>query len=90
MKNENATTITLTIAGADIRFIPTEAIYNKFVNEMTMDNKVAPAKNYLMRCVHPEDKEALEKLIHRPGAALQIAAKLNEDFAVDLDITVKK
>ncbi|EAX1768329.1 hypothetical protein AC220_25670, partial [Salmonella enterica] len=55
-----------------------------------MDNKVAPAKNYLMRCVHPEDKEALEKLIHRPGAALQIAAKLNEDFAVDLDITVKK
>ncbi|EIF7211932.1 hypothetical protein LFY41_004567, partial [Salmonella enterica] len=56
----------------------------------TMDNKVAPTKNYLMRCVHPEDKEKLEKLIHRPGAALQIAEKLNDDFAVDLDITVKK
>ncbi|EIE5007035.1 putative phage tail assembly chaperone [Salmonella enterica] len=89
MKDENTIT-TLVIAGTTIRFIPTEAIYNKFVNEMAMDNKVAPAKNYLMRCVHPEDKEALEKLIHRPGAALQIAAKLNEDFAVDLDITVKK
>ncbi|EBS4137546.1 hypothetical protein DPZ68_08170 [Salmonella enterica subsp. enterica serovar Oranienburg] len=90
MKDENTTTITLTVAGVDIRFTPTEAIYNKFVNEMAMDNKVSPAKNYLMRCVHPEDKESLEKLIHRPGAALQMAAKLNEDFAVDLDITVKK
>ncbi|EBZ2260475.1 putative phage tail assembly chaperone [Salmonella enterica subsp. enterica serovar Enteritidis] len=90
MKDENITTITLTVAGVDIRFTPTEAIYNKFVNEMSMDNKVAPAKNYLMRCVHPEDKEKLEKLIHRPSAALQLAAKLNEDFAVNLDITVKK
>ncbi|HAF4685250.1 TPA: hypothetical protein G8N23_002890 [Salmonella enterica] len=90
MSKENTTTLTLTVAGEDIRFTPTEAIYNKFVNEMAMDNKVAPTKNYLMRCVHPEDKEKLEKLIHRPGAALQIAAKLNEDFAVDLDITVKK
>lgn len=26
MKNENATTITLTIAGADIRFTPTEEV----------------------------------------------------------------
>ncbi|EBQ9779256.1 putative phage tail assembly chaperone [Salmonella enterica subsp. enterica serovar Madelia] len=89
-KENTTTTLTLTVAGEDIRFTPTEAIYNKFVNEMAMDNKVAPAKNYLMRCVHPEDKEKLEKLIHRPGAALQIAAKLNEEFAVDLDITVKK
>ncbi|EAM2006422.1 hypothetical protein EA132_25265, partial [Salmonella enterica subsp. enterica serovar Give] len=53
MQNEDNSTITLTIAGTDIRFIPTEAIYNKFVNEMTMDNKIAPAKNYLTRCVHP-------------------------------------
>ncbi|EAW1044080.1 hypothetical protein A9302_02290 [Salmonella enterica] len=90
MSKENTTTLTMTVAGEDIRFTPTEAIYNKFVNEVTMDNKVAPAKNYLMRCVHPEDKEKLEKLIHRPGAALQIAARLNDDFAVDLDITVKK
>ncbi|ECL8477512.1 hypothetical protein FTZ03_10810 [Salmonella enterica] len=90
MQNEDNSTITLTIAGTDIRFIPTEAIYNKFVNEMTMDNKVAPAKNYLTRCVHPEDRESLSKVIDRPGAALQIAAKLNENFAIDLDITVKK
>ncbi|EBC0798599.1 hypothetical protein H7M26_004856, partial [Salmonella enterica] len=41
MQNEDNSTITLTIAGTDIRFIPTEAIYNKFVNEMTMDNKIA-------------------------------------------------
>ncbi|EFQ4700823.1 hypothetical protein H0B71_004969, partial [Salmonella enterica] len=34
--------------------------------------------------------ESLSKVIDRPGAALQIAAKLNENFAVDLDITVKK
>ncbi|EMK0255618.1 putative phage tail assembly chaperone [Salmonella enterica] len=92
MKQENATqsVITLVIAGNAIRFTPSEAIYNKFVNEMTMDNKVAPAKNYLMRCVHPEDREALEKIIHKPGAPMQIVAKLNEDFAADLEVAVKK
>ncbi|HCM1918318.1 TPA: putative phage tail assembly chaperone [Salmonella enterica subsp. salamae serovar 28:r:e,n,z15] len=89
MQNEN-TTITLTVAGTDIRFTPTEAIYNKFVNEMTMDNKVAPAKNYLMRCVHPEDRDAMSKVLDKPGAAIQLAAKLNEEFVIDLDVTVKK
>lgn len=89
MQNEN-TTITLTVAGTDIRFTPTEAIYNKFVNEMTMDNKVAPAKNYLMRCVHPEDRDAMSKVLGQPGAAIQLAAKLNEEFVIDLDVTVKK
>ncbi|HAF8818395.1 TPA: hypothetical protein G5V04_003900 [Salmonella enterica] len=89
MKDEN-NTIILTVAGEDMRFTPNEAIYNKFVNEMAMDNKVTPAKNYLMRCVHPDDKAKLEKMIHRPGAAMQIAAKLNEVFVVDLDVTVKK
>ncbi|EHL2774373.1 hypothetical protein KCB90_005203, partial [Salmonella enterica subsp. enterica serovar Hvittingfoss] len=34
MNDENTSTITLTVAGVDIRFTPTEAIYNKFVNEM--------------------------------------------------------
>ncbi|HAT1683844.1 TPA: hypothetical protein I8Y21_004601 [Klebsiella oxytoca] len=91
MKQENTQDIiTLNIGGAELHFAPTEAIYNKFVNEMSMENKVAPAKNYLMRCVLAEDKPALEKLIHRPGAAMQIAAKLNEEFVVDLDVTVKK
>ncbi|EDR5175619.1 hypothetical protein CEH78_001507 [Salmonella enterica] len=91
MKDEkNTDVITLVVAGSAVRFTPTESIYNKFVNEMTMDNKISPAKNYLMRCVHPEDKEVLEKVINRPGAAMQIAAKLNEEFVVDLDVTVKK
>ncbi|EAV3542193.1 hypothetical protein E2U74_10285, partial [Salmonella enterica] len=43
--------IKLCVCGADIIFEPNQTAYNKFINEMAMDNKVAPAHNYLMRIV---------------------------------------
>ncbi|WGE29416.1 putative phage tail assembly chaperone [Edwardsiella tarda] len=87
--NEN-NTITLQVGGYTLRFTPTEALYNKLINEMSMDNKVAPAKNYLMRCIHDDDKPALKTLIDLPGVALGMVSALNEEFLPDLDITVKK
>ncbi|EBF7215313.1 hypothetical protein CVP45_24385, partial [Salmonella enterica] len=53
------------------------------------DNKVAPAHSYLMRIVVPECKEALEDILKRPGAALQLAGKINELYAPELEIEVK-
>ena len=56
---------------------------------MAMDNKVAPAHNYLVRIVSAESKEALEDILKRPGAALQLAGKVNELYAPELEIEVK-
>lgn len=82
--------IVLVIAGAPIKFEPNEVAYNKFINEMSMDNKVSPAHSYLMRVVVPEDKEALGDILRQPGAALQIVNEVNKEYAPQLEIFVKK
>ncbi|AMG71020.1 putative phage tail assembly chaperone [Morganella morganii] len=87
--SKQASVITLNIAGNDIRFEPNMIAYNGFINEMAMDNKVAPAHTYLNRIVAKEDKEALGELLELPGAALQIATTVNDQYAPKLDISVK-
>ncbi|MFU0445271.1 putative phage tail assembly chaperone [Pseudocitrobacter faecalis] len=81
--------IKLAVAGVDVVFEPNQTAYNKFINDMAMDNKVAPAHNYLNRIVTAETKEALAEILKRPGAALQLVAKVNEIYAPELEIEVK-
>lgn len=87
--SKQVSVITLTIAGKEIRFEPNMIAYNGFINEMAMDNKVAPAHTYLNRIVVKEDKEALGELLELPGATLQIATTVNDQYAPKLDISVK-
>lgn len=88
MSKEN-NVITLVVGGAELKFAPTTAGYNKYINELMPDNKVAPSHNYLRRVVTPECKEMLDALLEKPGVALQLAAKVNEQFVPELEIEVK-
>lgn len=81
--------ITLEVAGKELKFAPTMVAYNGFLNDMMPNDKVAPAHNYLKKIVCQESKEALDELLKRPGAALQLANAVNAEFAPELDITVK-
>ncbi|AHF77570.1 Phage protein [Sodalis praecaptivus] len=81
--------IELVVCGQNIIFEPNQTAYNKFINEMAMDNKVAPAHNYLTRIVAVESKEALNDILTRPGAAIQLAGKVNEIYAPELEIEIK-
>ena len=81
--------IKLAIAGVGLVFEPNVTAYNKFINYMSMDNKVAPAVSYLKRIVATESKAALEDFITRPGVPLQLVAKVNEIYAPELEIEVK-
>lgn len=81
--------IVFTVKGKDIAFEPNQVAYNKMINEMTMENKVAPSHNYLTRIVTPETKAALEEILKLPGAAIQLAGKVNEIYVPDLEIEVK-
>lgn len=82
-------TIDMTIAGKDVSFAPNVTAYNKYINEITMGNKVSPAHNFLTRIVTPETKEALQELLQQPGAALQITGKVLEEYTPELEIIVK-
>lgn len=81
--------ITLTIAGVDYVFSPDVQTYNKYINEMTLSNKIAPAHNFLSRTVAADNKEALLELLKLPGTALQIVSKLLDEYTPELEITVK-
>lgn len=82
--------ITLTINGTDITFEPTKLAYNSYINDITMNDKIAPATNFLRRTVLAEDKEKLNEILdNHVGAALQIIEKVVKQFAPDLEIEIK-
>lgn len=82
--------ITLTINGIDITFEPTKLAYNSYINDITMNDKIAPATNFLRRTVLPEDKEKLNEILdNHVGAALQIIEKIIKQYVPDLEIEIK-
>lgn len=78
--------IKLKIDGKPITFNVDAAAYDKYLNEMTPHNKIAPARNFLTRTVAAEDREALKALLEKPSAGLQVASKLVEEFTPDIEI----
>lgn len=82
-------TVILTVNGADLVFEPTTQAYNKYINELSMDDKVAPAHNYLNRIVAADSKDALARVLALTGAGLKLAAKVNEAFVPELEISIK-
>ncbi|WP_409311541.1 putative phage tail assembly chaperone [Pectobacterium sp. B1J-3] len=81
--------IVLAIAGKELTFEPNTVAYNGLINEMAMDNKIAPAVTYLRRIASAESKNDLDELLKLPGAALQIAEAVNTRYAPKLEIEVK-
>jgi arginine repressor len=84
-------TIILTIAGTEFSFNMSTNDYNSYLNEIMPDNKVAPAHNLVMRTIEPKQKDDFKAVLDTsPGAAMQIASLLNQEFAPSIEISVKK
>ncbi|AGB11030.1 TPA: putative phage tail assembly chaperone [Vibrio parahaemolyticus] len=83
--------IVLTVGATALSFAPTEVEYNDYMNELMPDNKVAPAHNFLFNTVVEDSKHDLREITSsNPGAAVQIAASVMEEYAPKLEIKVKK
>ncbi|CAI2036249.1 putative phage tail assembly chaperone [Serratia proteamaculans] len=81
--------IEIKVNGLDLVFEPNVTAFNKFINEMSTDNKVAPATNFLRRIVHPDSKVDLDKIIALPGGAVKLAGKVNDIYSPELEFEVK-
>jgi len=79
-------TIKLKIDGKTVTFNVDAAAYDKYLNELMPNNKIAPARNFLLRTVAVDDREALKTVLEKPAAGLQIASKLVEEFTPDIEI----
>lgn len=87
-------TIQFDVAGKPVSFdfTVTTAGYNKYLDNMTPSNKVAPSHNFVVSSVDGDEqrKELGALLNETPGLALQLAGELVEEFAPEVNITLKK
>lgn len=81
--------IEMKVNGLALVFEPNITAYNKLINELALDSKVAPSAQYLRRIIHQDCKEALETVLKTPGAGIKLMGKVNEIYAPDLEIEVK-
>lgn len=82
--------ISLTVNDKPLNFTVTLADYNKYINELTPINKVTPARNFLMRTVDADSKDALRDLVDLPGVGVQLAMTLLDEYMPEVSITVGK
>lgn len=88
---KNQQTMTVNICGEDISFCIGRDDYNKYINSITQNNKVAPSHNFLMQTVDAHSQETLLKILaDNPGAEVQLAGEILEAYTPDLGIVVKK
>lgn len=78
--------IKFTVNGKALTFHVNATVYDKYLNELAPTNKVAPARNFLLRTIASEDREALKTILELPGAGLRIAAEILEAYTPDLEI----
>lgn len=90
--NENTQELSSTICGSDFTFIITRNAYNKYIDAMNPNAKKGViSHNFLMQTVVEEGKKALLHILdNKPGADVQLAGALLEEYMPDLGIQVKK
>ncbi|ACR69440.1 hypothetical protein DBV23_15880 [Edwardsiella ictaluri] len=82
--------ITLQIGEQELTFAPTPQAYDTLQNDFMPNNKVAPLKNYLRRIVIKDHRQALDTLLQKPGMPAAIASAVNDEYAPNIEIIVKK
>ena len=82
-------TATIQTKKGDIVFNKDVSIYDMYINEMALDNKVAPAKEYLRRSVLEDSKELLEDYLAR-GYHQELAGQLTQAIKPDEEFILKK
>lgn len=88
---KNGEVLTVTVGATDIEFDIGRDDYNKYINSVTQNNKIAPSHNFLMATVNEKQKGALREFLEStPGGEIQVAGALLEAYTPDLAIVVKK
>lgn len=82
--------ITLALGDKEFTFTLDAKDVTKYFNAVTQNNKVAPSNNLLTTTVKQEQLATLRPLLANPVLTMQAAGALLEEYAPDVEITVKK
>ena len=89
MSATNKKRVTVKAGSNELKFEVGIAEFTAFQNEFMPNNKVAPSENFLMKCVHPEQRDALAELCDQ-GFAIDLAQIVAGEFRPEISISVKK
>lgn len=81
--------VVLDINGVDFRFNLDTAARDAMYNEITLNNKVTPIKDYLLTIVDPAQRNDLLEIINVGGLAPQIFEHVDKALTPKINITVK-
>ena len=91
MSDKNKQEFTLELDGKDVDFTVTREHFNRYTNDINMNDKVAPSQQFVMRCVDDASKDDLKAYIKdTPGSEIDIAGALSSEYKPDTEIVVKK
>jgi hypothetical protein len=85
-------TIILTIAGTDFSFNVTVQDHSDVVDAVTRgESATAASHNFVMRTIEDKQKDDFKKVLEKsPGAELQIATMVKNEYSPALEMSVKK
>ncbi|OXX71305.1 hypothetical protein B9J87_10670 [Vibrio sp. V19_P1S1T109] len=82
--------VTVEINGLEFIFKPTVNDANNYINELSGENKVAPARTYLERTVESDQKQALVELMNTvPGLTIELFGTVYAASKGGITITLK-
>ncbi len=88
--SKNVQALAICVGLIEMNFTVTRDIFNKYTNEISADNKVAPSHNFLLRSVDDDSKDELKKFIaDNPGSEIELANALASEYKPDTEIVVK-
>ncbi|OEC43895.1 hypothetical protein A7D27_08940 [Pseudomonas sp. 1D4] len=82
--------ITLEVSEKEFTFTLDPQLVTKYFNGLTATNKVAPSHNLLTTAVKQEQLASLRPLLVNPLTTMKLAGALLEEYAPDVEVTVKK
>ncbi len=82
--------IIVDVDGNDFEFTPSVMDSNNYINEMSLDNKVVPAYNYLTRTVNSDQKDLLKEYLNAvPGLTMELYGMVSSKAKGGITITLK-
>lgn len=83
--------VTIQTSDKEFKFFISQRAFGQFLDGMGKGNISQSTNNFCMMCIAPEQKAELVALFEENmGAALQIAAELQEEVAPSVEAQVKK
>lgn len=64
--------------------------YDAFLTEFSGENKLIPAKDYLLAIIEPSQREQFSEILPYSEVVLEILKVVNEAFAPGVEIKLKK